>query len=286
MISETIGSVQNQTFKDWECIVVDDGSTDNTKEVVSEISNQDQRVRYVYQKNAERSAARNNGIRHAVGKYICFLDSDDQYCSNYLQELNFYLTSLDQPVSITVCGYYLWDGDTSKEAITPPPTKPFENWFLDHPVTPTRVCIHNSILNEFRFREDIVIVEDTVLWISIITAFPLNFLPNPLVKYHLHEDNSVNRKTTAWLKREAGLTLFFKSRYAMGISKSKKKEMLTTSRWRVAEHYALNQRYAKSIVTAIESILISLFNKHTKAKLYLIWQNIGCLLGLRSSISI
>jgi glycosyltransferase involved in cell wall biosynthesis len=57
LIPETIRSVQNQTFKDWECIIVDDGSTDNTKSIIEDLIKQDSRIKYVYQENAERSAA-------------------------------------------------------------------------------------------------------------------------------------------------------------------------------------------------------------------------------------
>lgn len=85
-LPKAIESVLAQTFADWELIIVDDGSTDNTKDVVSQYS--DSRITYIYQENAERSAARNNGITHSVGEYVLFLDSDDYYLSNFLADLN------------------------------------------------------------------------------------------------------------------------------------------------------------------------------------------------------
>lgn len=85
-LPKAIESVLAQTFADWELIIVDDGSTDNTKDVVSQYS--DSRITYIYQENAERSAARNNGITHSVGEYVLFLDSDDYYLSNFLNDLN------------------------------------------------------------------------------------------------------------------------------------------------------------------------------------------------------
>ena len=83
LISEAIKSVLEQTFKDWELIIVDDGSTDNTKETVQKFY--DERIKYHYQENQERSAARNTGIDLATGDYLCFLDSDDYYLENHLQ---------------------------------------------------------------------------------------------------------------------------------------------------------------------------------------------------------
>lgn len=73
-VAEAIESVLAQTYPAVECIVVDDGSTDRTAEIVRGYG---ARVRYIRQENAERSAARNNGIAHASGKYFGFLDADD-----------------------------------------------------------------------------------------------------------------------------------------------------------------------------------------------------------------
>ena len=65
-LPKAIESVINQTFEDWELKIVDDGSTDKTSDVVKQYP--DNRIRYIYQENSERSAARNNGIKHAKGK--------------------------------------------------------------------------------------------------------------------------------------------------------------------------------------------------------------------------
>jgi len=76
-IQETLDSLRAQTFEDWECIVVDDGSTDDTATTVARYAAGDARIAYVWQENAKQAAARNNGIRQARGKYIQFLDADD-----------------------------------------------------------------------------------------------------------------------------------------------------------------------------------------------------------------
>jgi glycosyltransferase involved in cell wall biosynthesis len=76
-ISQTLESVCVQTYQNWECIVVDDGSTDHTNEVVSSRADEDGRIKYVYQENQGQAAARNKGIRLSAGKYFQFLDADD-----------------------------------------------------------------------------------------------------------------------------------------------------------------------------------------------------------------
>lgn len=76
-IRRTIDSVRAQSHKSWELIVVDDGSTDNTAELIKSDYSQDPRIRYIFQENAGVSAARNAGIRVSRGDFIAFLDSDD-----------------------------------------------------------------------------------------------------------------------------------------------------------------------------------------------------------------
>lgn len=86
-LAECISSVLNQTYKNFELIVVDDGSPDKCPEIIDKFAAQDPRVVAIHQKNAGVDAARNNGIEAAKGKYIAFIDSDDGYEANYLEVL-------------------------------------------------------------------------------------------------------------------------------------------------------------------------------------------------------
>ncbi|HWS87111.1 MAG TPA: glycosyltransferase family 2 protein [Pyrinomonadaceae bacterium] len=77
LIGHSLESLRAQTYTDWECVVVDDGSTDDTAEVVARYAASDARIRYVRQENRRQAAARNNGMRHSRGDYFQFLDADD-----------------------------------------------------------------------------------------------------------------------------------------------------------------------------------------------------------------
>ena len=83
-ISETIKSVLNQTYKNWEMLITDDGSTDNSYEIINKICEKDSRIKLFSIKNAGPAVARNNSIKYAKGKYLAFLDSDDLWMPEFL----------------------------------------------------------------------------------------------------------------------------------------------------------------------------------------------------------
>ena len=98
LLKQTIKSVLKQQYQSWELIIVDDGSTDETKEVV--FSFDDPRICYFYQENKERSAARNLGIHQAKGQYICFLDDDDYFLPDHLEIIAQRIKKVGYPVAI------------------------------------------------------------------------------------------------------------------------------------------------------------------------------------------
>ena len=86
-ISRILGSIQNQKFEDYEVILVNDGSSDNTEDICKAAVKSDKRMRYYYQENQGASVARNYGIEVSQGEYITFLDADDEIADNYFNEL-------------------------------------------------------------------------------------------------------------------------------------------------------------------------------------------------------
>lgn len=85
-LSETLDSVLDQTYQNWECVIVNDGSPDNTEEVAKLYLEKDQRFKYVCQNNQGLSSARNTGIANSEGTYILPLDADDLIGSSYLEK--------------------------------------------------------------------------------------------------------------------------------------------------------------------------------------------------------
>ena len=95
LLPKTIQSVLAQTYSLFEVLIVDDGSTDNTQEVVAQF--QDPRIKYYAKKNEERAVARNFGTQHATGQYVYFLDSDDILYPNHLAEAVNFIDKQDKP---------------------------------------------------------------------------------------------------------------------------------------------------------------------------------------------
>ena len=86
-IAESINSAINQTFPDFELIIIDDGSTDKTYDIAKGFAQTDNRIKVISQINSGVSIARNTGINNAIGKYIAFLDSDDLYLDSFLEKM-------------------------------------------------------------------------------------------------------------------------------------------------------------------------------------------------------
>lgn len=100
-LSECIDSLLNQTYKDFEVILVDDGSSDGSKEICELYAQKDTRLHYIHQENAGVSAARNVALEVVKGEYVCFVDADDVVAPDYLNHLFFLSKDGDFPV----CGY-------------------------------------------------------------------------------------------------------------------------------------------------------------------------------------
>src|SRR6476659_7001862 len=85
-ISDAIQSVIQQTYNNWELIVIDDGSTDTTAAIIKEFIASDDRIKYLYQENGGPGKARNKGLKEAKGIYVAFLDADDLWLPEKLRE--------------------------------------------------------------------------------------------------------------------------------------------------------------------------------------------------------
>ncbi len=111
-ISESIQSVIDQSYKNWELIIVDDGSIDDTAKIVKDFANRESRIKYFYQKNSRQGKARNLALKHADGDYIAFLDADDLWHPLKLEKQIFFLKSKN--ADLVFCDSSIFNEDPMK----------------------------------------------------------------------------------------------------------------------------------------------------------------------------
>ena len=258
-ISHAIQSVIDQTFQNWELIIIDDGSTDNTKDVV--LSFDDIRIKYVYQKNQERSIARNNGIKRAKGIWICFLDSDDYFLENHLTVLKEYIILKGSPIAMLYVKPKL---KTNRDFNT------YEN-ILKSIIHTQHACIHSIILQKHLFSPKLNIAEDIDLWMRIADEYPILNIDKNTVVIQDHDDRTVNYLHTNSFQK--GL-LVFKSlykdkRWENKISSYVKRTTMSDCYFGIAKYHMHQENIFKAMVNLIHSIIIYP-NRQFKHKIYLL----------------
>lgn len=175
LLLKTIESVLTQEYKDFEVLIVDDGSTDNTEEIVRTVS--DKRVTYFKKENGERGAARNFGFGKSKGVYVNFFDSDDLMYPNHLVAAKAMIESNSQPEWFHL-GYdfKLPDGTITKRVDDFTDLTSDEILF-DNKLSCNGVFVHREILKLFPFVEDRTLAssEDWELWIRLVCRFKLHY---------------------------------------------------------------------------------------------------------------
>lgn len=282
MIPVAIQSVIDQRYPAWELIIIDDGSTDNTRQLIKSFS--DERIKYVYQDNSERSVARNHGISLASGQYICFLDSDDYYLPEHLSSLHQKITDSGSQIAF----YYA--GSCSIEKGKPVERPQFENmagnnaeFILRAVIATPQACIHKAILNKHKFNPCIRIGEDMELWMRIVNEFPVIFSERYTVVQPDHEDRSVNEKKHNTFKEQLQtLKIIFHPQQASGrVSSKLQKEMISYCYFGMARHHIHRRAHIKAIQHLIMSLWICPGHVQSKHKLYLILQEMKNLLTFK-----
>ena len=195
-IAESIRSVQAQTYADWELVVVDDGSTDDTAEVVRGLAAADARVRYVYQRNGRQGRARNNGIAHSAGSLVAFLDSDDLWVE---RKLEWQVQAFAETDAGVVYGDgFIFDGDDVRDeskTFSPPAGRlegraVFDMLLLHNPIPIQSVVVRRSLLEGAGAFEEAAAYqncEDYDLWLRLAKGGAVFYgLAEKLIRYRRH----------------------------------------------------------------------------------------------------
>jgi len=197
-IEKAIDSVLSQTYKDYEIIVVDDGSEDATSAILK--SRFPGKIQYIYQEHQGVSAARNLGINRANGKYILFLDADDYLLPDALASRVSFLEM--QPSCGWVYGPWCVVNETGRDmtqqevdALPLLFKKPYEGmiWeflLLGGLLVPAAVMSRSTLVREAGgFREDLSVYEDHHFWIQMAAKSPIGYVQNQNVVVTRHQDS-------------------------------------------------------------------------------------------------
>lgn len=192
-LPDAIESIQKQTYPNTEIIVVDDGSTDNTKEVLSHYPH----LKYVYQNNQGLSAARNTGVRNSSADYVIFADADDLLYHHAIA-YNMELLQAHSNAAFVSGGYDLLDLDVNRmKRIGREVTSDHYRHFLQG----NYVGMHGTVLyrrwvfDEFQFDTRLKACEDYDLYLNVSRKYPVIHHPEALACYRMHASNMSGNAT-------------------------------------------------------------------------------------------
>jgi len=272
-LPRAIDSVLTQKFKNFELIIIDDASTDNTKQVVETYV--DDRIIYSRnEKNIERSASRNIGINKAQGNYICFLDSDDYYLENHLEVFYSKITRNNATKSMLYTRLFRKTQDGLQEYQIPPigEEHPIE-YMLQHALI-TGICLPAEVLELNKFDEELIFCEDLDLWSRVLLKVNLVLLPDFTGVYELGEQSSTHSSNTNVPTEQLRSLrkIFSNSEVSKFVAGNIKKGMIGDRYFLLAINYEKQGAFFKTVQYLILSFFYTPGSNQNLMKLYMIWK--------------
>ncbi|MDQ6472082.1 glycosyltransferase family A protein [Flavobacterium sp. LHD-80] len=192
-LDETLNSVFIQTYENWECLVINDESTDLSAEIAQKWVQKDSRFKYFFKKNGGVSSARNLGLQNAKGDYIQFLDSDDLISNNKLElSLN---AILNNNLEIVFTNFKMFTNNVQKPIAAFCKLKEslftYDNliyeWNESFSIPIQTALIEKKLLENIRFPEHMTAQEDWVFWVNVFKENPkIKFIDESLSFYRMN----------------------------------------------------------------------------------------------------
>ena len=201
-LGEALQSILDQTHTHWECLIVNDGSIDNTEDVAKKWIEKDNRFKYLYQENGGLSSARNFGLNNISGDYIQFLDSDDILDHKKLElSLNELYLNKNITGNIVISNFRMFTVNYKNSSI---PfcllsSKLFNfrdvllKWETVFSIPIHCGIFHSSLFKDFRFPEELKAKEDWIMWVCFFQKeVNVLFIDKPLAYYRAHQKSMTN----------------------------------------------------------------------------------------------
>ena len=197
-IEETIKSVLSQTYPNWEMIIVDDCSGDDTEEIVSQYVREDTRIKYIrLEKNSGAAVARNKAMREAEGEYMAFLDSDDIWTAEKLSEQLSFMQ--EHNVSCTDYEQISESGEKTGRIIKTLPKANYNRILLDCPVGNSTVMYSVKELGKFEV-PNIRKRNDDALWLQMLKKTQYIYGLNQVLMQYRIRNNSISSNKISLIK--------------------------------------------------------------------------------------
>lgn len=189
-VRKALESIVSQTYTDWELVVVDDGSKDDSysiaKQYLDEVGKSNCKI--IQQQNAGVSTARNNGVAMLDCEYVCFLDADDWWAPTFLEEMNKFIAEFPDADLYASDYYYVKNGQNQIRYKTGTGIIDYCKVYLHStgmPIWTGAVCVSINIFNELGgFKPYLKLGEDFDLWLRISLKYKVAFLNIPLTYYN------------------------------------------------------------------------------------------------------
>lgn len=198
-VAKAIGSVLSQTFSDYELVIVDDGSMDDSAEIAARVIDGYANCRLLKQENEGVSMARNNGVAVSHGGYLCFLDADDWWEPTFLAEMDHFIAEFPEAgiygTNYTIVNETKRKTRVANIGVEEDFVKGYINYCqvyaktLAMPLWTGAVCVPRKVFDEMQgFPKGVKLGEDFVLWIHIALKYQVAFLNKPLSYYNQDVD--------------------------------------------------------------------------------------------------
>ncbi len=288
LIIDTLDSVLTQTYKEWECIVVDDGSTDNTKEVMGTYLKKDKRIQY-YQRPKEKkkgaNACRNYGMKIAKGDYLIFMDSDDIFIDKSLEiRVNYFEKNKHLDMLVFSMGLF-----SDKKKLRINNNRKVFNASLDKtiyefiigdkiPWSTSRPIYKSSLIkNKIAFNEDLPMFQDVEFSIRLLKILKPKYLSIDITESYYRDDENAQKR---YFKKKfidkffLALTIYYKVIFKLLNTQEKKniKKKLILKYFILIKTYYRGHNNDKNILNTIKLLKKELGISHKKRLgLYLIY---------------
>jgi glycosyltransferase involved in cell wall biosynthesis len=218
-IVRALDSVVNQSCRDFEIIIVNDGSNDNTESIIKKyFENKDIKYKYIYQDNKGPSSARNNAVKNSRAEYLAFLDSDDEW---HLEKLQIqYDEIIKSKIRFVSTKYTTLDFKINNKRVIK--EYKFEDFLISNRTSTPCTIVEKELFEEVGgFDESMSYSEDYNLWLKISLIEPLYLIEQELVKLHKKPYGESGLSSNLWSMEKGEIknyTYFYKNKY-IGIVK-------------------------------------------------------------------